>query len=215
MAAWATFDRVTKILIVLLVGVCLLPIGIAWSRSSPSGSNSGFDQGWLLVALAVFQSLKSRPFAGKVPRRRKWRRIIPALATGLPLEALSDHFFLRIGDQQSARETINFALFRSLFLVNIVVWTALFTDDEQLDQVFETDERPRVRSVRAIAILVVAICVCGTVWCFRSAGSGILNVDSALQQWFYWAALLVYGFMVLAALWPLLEIHLRQPRRLS
>jgi hypothetical protein len=206
------FDTFLNILIALLGGACLLLIGVGWSRSSSSISGSEFDQGWLVAALFVSQAGTVRLSGGKL-RRQEWLLIIPACLTSFALEALSDHFFLRLQAQPTRNRAIEFALLASLFLTNIVTWIVIFPYQEFLRAGSDRDGGPRVGMVRAAGASIAAVCAIGAVWCFLENATSNPGAIPDLHAWFYRAALLVYAFMVLRILWPLCEMRFREPDR--
>jgi len=77
------FNRLMSILIVLMGGAVYLWAGLEWSQST-ARAGLEFDQGWLLVAVLVSQSIAIR-LGSEEMRRTKWARLIPAAIGGFAL----------------------------------------------------------------------------------------------------------------------------------
>lgn len=208
------FDRLIKILIVLLCGAIYLWTGIKWSLGTGAISGLAFDQGWLLVALLISQSIAIRLGGGKLGRRR-WLRMILAALVGFALEGISDHLFLQLKQQPSITSAIEFAAFASLFLVYIVAWIIIFPYEELSSGVAASQGQSWRGRVRVMGIFIAIFSICGAGWCFHGAGRPILDTIGALQSWLYKASLLVYLFLAIRIFYPMFEMRLRPPSECS
>jgi hypothetical protein len=202
-------DWLIRILTLLFCGAIYLWAGIKWSQSTGARGGLAFDQGWLLVALLISQSIAIR-LGGGMLGRRKWLRLIPASLVGFALEGLSDHLFLRLKDQPSKNLAVAFAVFASLFLVNVVAWIVVFPYEGIFGPFAARGAQLWQRQVRFMGILVATICICGAGWSFHKVGIPISITISELQAWFYKAALLVYVFLAFRIFFPLFGTRLRQ-----
>jgi hypothetical protein len=199
--------RFTKILVVLIGAGIFLWAGVEWSQSKSSRGGLEFDQGWLLIAVALSQFTISR-FASEKLSKQKWQRIIPMAAVGFVLEGLSDRLFIRLRDEPSRDHVIAFAVFACLFLVYLVTWIVVYPYEGFFVPVLSEEKQSRQRLSRAVGALVAVIIISGALRCFHVGGAPNSSTIGALQAWLYKSSLLVHIFLALRIFSPMFVTRL-------
>jgi len=203
------FRWAINLLFVVIGGAIYLWVGIEWSRSAWARGGLEFDQGWLLVALLVSQSIATS-VAPSTTRHTRWLRIGATAAGGFGLEAVADHFFVVVRTQPERTGLAYFIVFALAFILYVIAWIIIFPYEASFGPVSQKVHGPWRMRVFITGVLVAATIVGGTIHVYYGAGVPAEAIES-LQSWFYKAALLVYLFLALRMFYPALEKRLGIP----
>jgi hypothetical protein len=203
-------SQVGKFVRGLAAGVFYLLIGIAWSRITWRRGISGFDLGWLLLAV-VLSRLLCVQLGMKVSNAANWLIILLPLGPGFVFEWIADTTLHRFYHDASKARLVAFAVSTCIFLIYILVWVVLFAYEESFGPGPGNDRIAWRRVLYATASILGAFLIWRTVACFaESAGSSsVVTVQSLflglknLELLFYRASLLIYALLTLRMFFPM------------
>jgi len=171
-----------------------LAIGVLWSRVSKKG-----DQGWLLVAVVVFQFAGSRRSEHNGPGlARIWGPFLAAAG----IQILADYSFGQLGHHPSRNSAVHYAGWSCVFFAYLTAWIAIFPYEERFGIDWSAGSARWRTLVRISAAIVAAGVLAGTIWELNSLGATYVESPEILRIWFDRVALAVFVFLALRILFP-------------
>ena len=184
-----------------------LAIGVLWSRISRNA-----DQGWLLVAVVVFQFAGTRRSENKAPGlARIWGPFLAAAA----IQILADYSFGRLRHHPSRNSAVPYAGWSCVFFSYLTAWIAIFPYEERFGIDWSAGSARWRTLVRISAAIVAAGVLAGTIWELNSLGPTYAEAPEILRIWFGRVALAVFVFLALRILFPVVVPEtLPRPQRI-
>jgi len=196
----AAVSAIVNLILSLAGASCYFLIGWLWSASTWRRS---FDLGWLVVAFILARYASLRIESTQRKSRDYLSVCLPALP-GFVFEFLADwglHDF-RLYDGFGA--LVQFAAFSCALLVFVAGLTAMLRFGIGVDAISTRDEALWRNVVWAVASATAMSSVMGTAFILLSGTSEPGLRASALQDWFYWASLVVYLLLTLKMMLPVI-----------
>jgi hypothetical protein len=204
------FVRAINVGIALVALGLYLFVGVMWSRGVWARGSFHFDLGWLIAAVVVSRAVAIKTAGDPLSWKQMFGLVIRAWP-GFLFEGAADYSLSRYGSTSDNMWLILFAVFSCALLVFAISWIAVFP--------YERTFGPPPRKQNGISwratvwvtgAALAAVLILGSVRPFLlfpdSGGSG--SLVTGLESWLYLSSLLVYGFLALTIMFPLLELRL-------
>lgn len=206
---------IVLILMVSFVGTAVyLLAGVAWSSSSWSRGTFGFDMGWLLVAVVASRFVTLRWTQSDASRLRTWLTALLPAIPGFLGEAMADAYLHSFHHDPSRQKLLAFALFSLVLLFTALVCIVTFP----YERILAANSDGHRKTSYATGFLLLAAVAIGTSILLANTLSGnegpiiapeLQNSLVRLELWFFRCSLLVYVFLALRILFPIIETRIR------
>lgn len=204
------FVRAINVGIALVALGLYLFVGVMWSRSAFDRGALRFDLGWLVVAVVVSRLVAIRTAGDPLTWKQLFGLALRA-GPGFLFEAAADYSLSRYRSTSDNMWVILFAVFSCALLLFAISWIAAFPYERTFGPTPRKQDGISWRTtVWVTGAALAAVLILGSVRPFLmfpgSDSSGPLV--TGLESWLYLSSLLVYGFLALNIMFPLLEIRL-------
>jgi len=199
------FNAVFNLVNSLIGAMLYFFVGWFWSASTRRHS---FDLGWLVVAFLVSRGVSYRIEHGKLGARDYAAIYLPAVP-GFALEWLADlslHDF-RLHSEMEA--LVRFSVFTCALLIFVIAATALLQFGIGRDELSTKDSATWHSTILTGAFAIAISLVLGTLMIFVRGATKSDVQASMLQSWFYITSLIVYLFLMIKMMLPLILSRLR------